>query len=38
MLCPAWLAKALKTVEPAVEATPGLRVFGCNIYVMRATR
>ena len=38
MLCPAWLAKALKAVEPAVEATPGLRVFGCNIYVMRATR
>lgn len=38
MLCPAWLAKVLKAVEPAVEATPGLRVFGCTVYVMRARR
>lgn len=35
---PDWLAKAMKAVEPAVEATPGLRALGCSVYVMRATR
>jgi ubiquinone/menaquinone biosynthesis C-methylase UbiE len=35
---PDWLAKAMKAVEPAVEATPILRALGCSVYVMRATR
>jgi ubiquinone/menaquinone biosynthesis C-methylase UbiE len=35
---PDWLAKAMKAVEPAVEATPGLRALGCSVFVLRATR
>jgi SAM-dependent methyltransferase len=38
MFSPDWLAKLMKAVEPAVEATPGLRALGCSVYVMRATR
>lgn len=34
---PDWLAKALKAVEPVLEATPGLRAVGCSLYVVRAT-
>jgi ubiquinone/menaquinone biosynthesis C-methylase UbiE len=36
MFSPAWLARLMKAVEPAVEATPGLRTFGCSVYVLRA--
>ena len=35
---PEWLAKAMKAVEPALEAAPGLRALGCSVYVMRAKR
>ena len=35
---PDWLAKTMKALEPAVEATPGLRAIGCSVYVLRATR
>ena len=34
---PDWLAKTMKALEPAVEATPGLRAIGCSVYVLRAT-
>ncbi len=34
---PAWLARPMAAVEPAVEAIPGLRAIGCSVYVMRAT-
>lgn len=37
MFSPAWLATVMKALEPAVEATPGLRAIGCSVYVMRAT-
>jgi SAM-dependent methyltransferase len=37
MFSPDWLAKLMKALEPAVEATPGLRAIGCSVYVMRAT-
>lgn len=35
---PDWLARAMQAMEPAVEATPGLRALGCSVYVMHATR
>jgi ubiquinone/menaquinone biosynthesis C-methylase UbiE len=38
MFSPEWLAKAMKAVEPVLEATPGLRALGCSVYVMRAKR
>jgi len=38
MFCPDWVAKILKAVEPGLEAIPGLRLFGCAVYVMVATR
>ena len=34
---PGWLARPMAFLEPAVEATPGLRAIGCSVYVMRAT-
>ena len=34
MFCPDWIARILKAVEPAMEAVPGLRLFGCAVYVM----
>jgi len=38
MFCPDWIAKASKLVEPLVERTPGLRLLGCSLYGLRATR
>ena len=35
---PEWLAKAMKALEPAVEATPGVRALGCSVQVISATR
>jgi len=34
---PDWLAKTMKALAPAVEATPGLRAIACSVYVLRAT-
>lgn len=34
---PDWLAKTMKALEPAVEATPGLRAIACSVFVLRAT-
>lgn len=38
MFCPDGIAKFLKTVEPGMEAIPGLRLFSCAVYVMVAAR
>jgi ubiquinone/menaquinone biosynthesis C-methylase UbiE len=38
MFCPDWTAKLLKAVEPGMEAIPGLRLFGCGVYVMVGIR
>jgi ubiquinone/menaquinone biosynthesis C-methylase UbiE len=37
MFCPDWMARPMKALEPAVEATPGLRMLGCSAYVARVT-
>jgi ubiquinone/menaquinone biosynthesis C-methylase UbiE len=34
--CPDWLARALKAVEPIVEALPVVRRLACAVYVFRA--
>lgn len=38
MFSPDWLARAMKTIEPAVEALPILRTVGCAVYVFAAAR
>jgi SAM-dependent methyltransferase len=38
MFCPDWLARATKTVEPILEALPGLRALGCAVFVLVAKR
>lgn len=38
LFCPAFAARILKAVEPAVEAIPGLRAIACGQYVVRAER
>lgn len=35
MFCPDWLARALKSCEPWVEALPGLRNLVCGQYVIK---
>jgi SAM-dependent methyltransferase len=38
MFCPDWLARAMKTVEPLLEAIPGLRALGCAVFILVARR
>jgi SAM-dependent methyltransferase len=38
MFSPDWLARAMKRIEPAVEALPGVRTVGCAVYVFAAAR
>jgi len=38
MFCPDWLAKAMKSMEPAVEWMPGVRSIACAVYVMVGLR
>ena len=38
MFCPDWLARTMKSVEPAIERTPILRSLGCAVYVLVARR
>ncbi len=38
MFCPDWCARALKRMEPVLEATPGLRSLGCSVYTFTAAR
>jgi SAM-dependent methyltransferase len=38
MFCPDWLARAMKAVEPLLEAVPGLRALGCSVFILVAKR
>jgi len=38
MFCPDWLARTLKTIEPAVELVPGVKHVACAVYVLTAER
>lgn len=38
MFCPDWMAKLMKSTEPAVERVPLLRWAACAVYVMVAVR
>lgn len=38
MFCPDWCARALKRVEPVLEALPVLRAVGCGVYAFAAVR
>ncbi len=38
MFSPAWLARAMKVVEPLVERVPIMRKYGCAVYVVIARR
>ena len=38
MFCPDWMARLMKTIEPLLEAAPGLRALGCAVYTMVAER
>ena len=38
MFCPDWLARAMKAVEPLLEAIPGLRALGCAVFILVAKR
>ena len=38
MFCPDWVARAMKAVEPLLEAVPGLRALGCSVFILVAKR
>ena len=38
MFSPPWLARAMKAVEPMLEAMPGLNALGCAVVTLVATR
>lgn len=38
MFSPDWLARAMKAAEPVIERVPGLRKYGCAVYVIVARR
>jgi hypothetical protein len=37
MFCPDWMAKAMKAVEPFVEAVPIIKHLGCAVYAFAAS-
>lgn len=36
-LCPDWVAKTMKAIEPIIETVPGIKRLGCAVYVFLAS-